>query len=106
MYALIKGSGMFIGFFSSKENMKTVIEALIKSDYESGGSHGNYNFRYAKIKVNEPWFSNDDTDECGIEGKAILSLSTMHTEYFTHKVKTDWSTGKVLSMDADKTTNI
>ena len=104
MYALIKGSGMFIGFFSSKENMKIVIEALIKDSYQKNGYHGDYHFRYAKININEPWFVNNDK---GIskEAQAILSLSTMHTEYFKHCVKTDWSTGEILDMDSNKTSS-
>ena len=108
MYALIRGGGSFIGFFSSKEKMRLVIEALIQSDYEQTGNRsGYYHFRYAKINVDEPWFSNSSkNDEMSIDAKAILSLSTMHTEYFTHKVKTDWSTGKILSMDADSCSNI
>lgn len=105
MYALIRRSGSFVGIFSSKENMRLVIEALIKDSYETNGYHGNYNFRYIKFNVNEPWITVDGND-APKETTAILSLSTMHTEYFTHCVKTDWSTGKILDMDSDKCTNI
>lgn len=107
MYALIRGGGSFIGFFSSKKKMRTVIEALIQSDYErTGNKSGCYHFRYAKINIDEPWFGDSKNDEISTEGRAILSLSTMHTEYFTHKVKTDWSTGEIISMDADSCSNV
>jgi len=107
MYALIYKSGSFLGFFSSKKHMRIVIEALIRDNYEDDGYHGDYHFRYAKIKLNEPWFAPKGKDDANMdEGKSILSLSTMHTEYFKHKVKTDWSTGKIISMDADKTNNL
>jgi len=106
MYALIKSSGMFIGIFSSKENMKLVIEALIKNSYQKNGYYGNYGFRYAKINVNEPWITNNDNKDTSDEALAILSLSTMHTEYFKHCVKTNWSTGEILDMDSSETVSI
>ena len=105
MYALIRRSGSFVGIFSSKENMRLVIEALIKDSYETNGHHGNYNFRYIKFNVNEPWITTDG-NAAPKETNAIFSLSTMHTEYFTHCIKTDWSTGEILDMDSDKCTNI
>ena len=40
------------------------------------------------------------------ETRALLSLHTMHSEKFIHKVKTDWSTGEILDMDADTTNNL
>jgi len=88
--------------------MRIVIEALIQSDYErTGNKSGCYHFRYAKINVDEPWFDNSSkNNEMSVDAKAILSLSTMHDEYFTHKVKTDWSTGEILSMDADSCSNV
>ena len=106
MYALIKGTGNFIGIFSSKNNMQIVIEALIKDNFEkNGGPCGNFNFRWVKFNVDEPWITKDGK-EASKEASAILSLYTMHGEKFTHKVMTDWSTGKVISMDAENTTNI
>jgi hypothetical protein len=30
----------------------------------------------------------------------------MHDERFTHKIKTDWSTGEILDMDANTTNNL
>ena len=104
MYALIKGTGMFIGFFSTKKKMQIVIEELIRSDFEKDGHYGNYNFRYIKLNIDEPWFTKDGK-AAPKETNALFSLSTIHDEKFTHKVLTDWSTGKILSMDAEKTTN-
>ncbi len=105
MYALIRGTGMFVGIFSSKEKMKLVIETLIKDNYENTGTYGNFNFRWIRFKVDEPWFSINGI-EPPKETKALFYLSTMHDEKFTHKVMTDWSTGKIISMDSNKTTNI
>ena len=105
MYALIKGTGIFIGVFSSKKTMRTIIETLIKEEYEKNGGLGNFNFRWIQFKADQPWFAING-EEPPVETNALLSLSTMHTEKFTHKVMTDWSTGKVLSMDAENTTNI
>ena len=83
-----------------------VIEQLIKDDYEKNGSPcGNFNFRWVKVNVDEPWFTIDG-QEASKESLAILSLFTMHEEKFPHKVMTDWSTGKILSLDAKNTTNI
>lgn len=106
MYALIKGTGSFIGVFSSKKTMQTIIETLIKDDYEkNGGPCGNFNFRWIKFKADQPWFTINGV-EPSKEATALLSLSTMHTEKFVHKVMTDWSTGKIISIDAENTTNI
>jgi len=100
MYALIYKAGSFLGFFSSKKIMKMVIEEIIKDDYETnGGPCGDYHFQYVKFDINEPWI--DNGKPISKEAKAILSLWTMHPEKFTHKVKTDWSTGKIISMDSD-----
>ena len=105
MYALIYKTGMFIGFFSSKKKMQIIIEAMIKDSYEKTGHNGNYNFRWVKLNVDEPWFTKDGKD-APKETNAILSLFTMHEEKFIHKVKTDWSTGKIISMDGNNTTNV
>ena len=105
MYALIYKAGHFLGVFSSKTHMRVVIEQIIKDAYEKNGYHGNYNFRWVKFTLNEPWFTKDGK-EAPKETSALLSLYTMHDEKFTHKVKTDWNSGKVISMDADNTTNI
>jgi len=105
MYALIYKSGSFLGIFSSKEKMKEVIKLMIKDSYESTGCHGNYNFRWVKFNVDEPWFTPGGCTPTE-ESRAILSFYTMHTEKFTHKVMTDWSTGEILAMDAENTTNL
>ena len=103
MFALIRGTGMLVGIFSTKEHMKVVIEELIENEYQTSGAHGDYNFRYIEFEINEPWFSDEYNKEVG---QALFSLSTMHTEYFKHCIKTDWSTGQILDMDSDNTTNI
>ena len=105
MYALIYKAGSFLGVFSSKAKMKAVIETMIKDNYEYSGTYGNFNFRWVKFNIDEPWFTIGDKEPSN-ESRAILSLFTLHTENFTHKVMTDWSTGKILSFDADNTTNI
>ena len=105
MYALMYRAGSFLGLFSTKKKMKIVIETIIKDDYEKNGYNGNYNFRWVKLNVDEPWFTKDGKD-APEETRAILSLFTMHDEKFTHKVKTDWTTGKIISMDSDCVTNV
>lgn len=104
MYALIYKSGSFLGVFSSKNTMRIVIEAMIKDQYERDGYHGDYHFQYIKFDPDEPWITSKD--EAPKETNALLSLSTMHPEKFIHKVKTDWSTGEILDMDADTTNNL
>lgn len=105
MYALMYKTGSFLGLFSTKKNMQIVIDTIIKDDYEKNGYYGNFNFRWVKLNVDEPWFTKDGKDAPS-ETRAILSLFTMHEEKFIHKVKTDWSTGKIISMDGDSTTNV
>ena len=105
MYALIYKGGHFLGVFSSKKTMRIVIEALIRDQYEKDGYHGDYHFQYVKFKPDEPWITKTGEDT-PTETRALLSLNTMHSEKFIHKVKTDWSTGKVLDMDADSTNNL
>lgn len=105
MYALIYKGGMFLGVFSSKKTMKIVIEAMIQDQYETNGYHGDYHFQYVKFNTDEPWITNTG-ESAPVETRALLSLSTMHSEKFIHKVKTDWSTGKILDMDGDKTNNL
>ena len=103
MYALIYKGGSFIGFFSSKKKMRIAIEALIQDQFETKGYHGDYHFQYVKLNVDEPWITKDGND-ASKESNAILSLWTIHPEKFIHKVKTDWSTGKIISMDDKSTT--
>ena len=105
MYALIYKSGMFLGVFSSKKTMRIVIEAMIKDQYEKNGYNGDYHFQYIKFTPDEPWITKTGED-APVETRALLSLSTMHSEKFIHKVKTDWSTGEILDMDADSTNNL
>ena len=45
MYALIYRTGSFLGVFSSKEKMRTIIETIIKDNYEDSGTYGNFNFQ-------------------------------------------------------------
>lgn len=105
MYALIYKTGSFLGIFSTKRKMQELINIMIKDSYEKDGHYGNFNFRWVKFNVDEPWFTKNGKS-APKESNAILSLFTMHEEKFIHKVKTDWSTGKILSMDGDSTTNI
>lgn len=105
MYALIYKGGMFLGVFSSKKTMRMVIEYIIKDEYETNGCNGDYHFQYIKFNPDEPWITKTD-ENAPIETSALFSLSTMHSEKFIHKVKTDWSTGEILDMDADTTNNL
>ena len=105
MYLLIKRD-MVVGIFSTKEHMKAIIESLIKDDYERSGVHGNYSFRYIEFDVDQPWFNKLNDNYPDNIGRALFSLSTMHTEYFNHCVKTDWTTGEIIDMDSTKTTNV
>ena len=105
MYALIYKSGMFLGVFSSKTTMRIVIEAMIKDQYQKNGYNGDYHFQYVKFNPDEPCITKTG-ESTPAETLALLSLSTMHSEKFIHKVKTDWSTGKILDMDADTTNNL
>ena len=95
MYALIRRE-MLVGIFSTKNHMQAVIETLIKEEIEKDGKPvGNMAFRYVKFKPNCPWFEGAEDMEVG---KALFSLSTMHTELFPNKVETDWSTGKIIKL--------
>ena len=105
MYALIYKGGMFLGVFSSKKTMRIVIEALIEDQYKTNGYYGDYHFQYVKFNLDEPWITKTG-EEAPVETRALLSLSTMHSEKFIHKIKTDWNTGKILDMDAETTNNL
>lgn len=97
MYLVIRASMVF-GIFSSKKYMRAAVEQYIKDDYETkGGPCGNYHFKYIKFNADEPWFSKDGNYHAEI-GKALFSLSTMHTEYFPNEIETDWSTGKIIKI--------
>lgn len=98
MYLLIKGGGSLIGIFTTKTLMKIVIEQMIQDDYERTGAYGNFHFRYIKFNPNDPWLGDKNGHYDKNVGKAIFSLFTMHTEYFTNEVETDWSTGKILKL--------
>lgn len=104
MYALIKGGGLFMGIFSSKKRMKEFIDGWIQLMYEKDGYYGNFAFQYAKVTVDAVWAAAED--RLTGEESAMDSLFTMHSERFIHKIKTDWSTGEVLDMDANETTNV
>ena len=97
MYILIKRE-MLVGIFSSKDLMRVVIDEIIKDEKEKKGMPcGDFHFRYIKMTINEPWFTKDGK-VCKSDANAILSLSTMHTEKFTNKVETDWSTGEIIKL--------
>lgn len=74
-----------IGLFTSKNKMCETIEMLIKHSFEDTGCHGEYNFRYTKVNVNQI------DQQC-------LSFFTMHPERFEHIVETDLNTGKILKL--------
>lgn len=94
LYLCIRASVLF-GIFSSLEHMQVAIEAYIKDTKETEGTPlGDFHFRYVEFEANEPWFTADGEWHSEI-GKAMFSLSTMHTEYFINKVETDWSTGEI-----------
>lgn len=105
MYALIYKGGSFLGIFSSKKTMRTVIEYIIKDEYETNGYNGDYHFRYVKFNPDEPWIT-VNKEGAPKETNALLSLYTLHSEKFIHKVKTDWSSGEIIDMDADNTNNL
>lgn len=105
MYALIYKAGIFLGVFSSKKTMRITIEALIQDQYKTNGYHGDYHFQYVKFNPDEPWITKTG-ENAPAETRALLSLSTMHSERFIHKVKTDWNTGEILDMDADTSNNL
>lgn len=65
--------------------MRETIEMLIKESFEDTGVHGNYNFRYTKVDVNQI-------------DRQCVSFFTMHPEKFEHHVETDWSTGKIIKL--------
>lgn len=94
LYLCIRTSLLF-GIFSSLEHMQIAIEEYIKDTKETEGTPlGDFHFRYVEFEANEPWFATDGKWHAEI-GKAMFSLSTMHTEYFTNKIETDWSTGEI-----------
>ena len=65
-----------------KKKMCEAIEMLIKHSFEDTGCHGEYNFRYTKVNVNQI------NQQC-------LSFFTMHHEKFVHIVETDLNIGKM-----------
>lgn len=84
MYALIKNQQL-IGIFTSKKMMKATCELLIKDNYEDDGYYGWYHFRYCEFEPNT------------IE-KPLVSLFTMHTEYFINEIENDPNTGEILNL--------
>lgn len=93
MYLVIRASMVF-GIFSNKRYMRDAIESYIKDDYETKGSYGWYHFKYIKFNPNEPWFSRDGEYNKEV-GRALFSLSTLHSEYFK-SIENDPHTGKLL----------
>ena len=84
MYALIQHQQL-IGIFTSKQKMKEVCEVIINDDYIDTGTYGWYNFRYIEFKPNEI-------------NKALVSLFTMHQEYFVNEIENDPNTGEILNI--------
>ena len=94
MYLLINRHYSCLGIFSTKERMKAVIETIIRSEYERTGEiGGDYHFRYIEFEADEMWFKEGNPNL-----KPICSLSTMHPEYFTNEVETNWSTGEIIKI--------
>ena len=105
LYILIKGGGMLVGIFSSMKKMKMVVNSLIKNNYERIGTHGWYHFRYAIFELDEPWFASNGKEETNWdEGRSIMSLCTMHPEYFHHTIENDPDTGEVTNWNKLKDT--
>ena len=84
MYALIKNQQL-IGIFTSKKMMKAICELIIKDSYEDNGYYGWYHFRYCE-------FEPDTID------KSLVSLFTIHPEYFTNEIENDPNTGEILNL--------
>lgn len=82
MYALVKGQQL-IGIFTSKKLMRETCKIIINDDYIDTGTHGWYHFRYCKVTPN-------------IISKPLVSLFTMHPEYFT-EIENDPNTGEILN---------
>lgn len=81
MYALLERDHL-IGIFTSKKLMKVACETLVEEDYKTTGTYGWYHFRYCKVTPN-------------IISKPLVSLFTMHPEYFT-EIENDPKTGEIL----------
>lgn len=94
MYLVLRRDMVF-GVFSSKKIAKMCMEAVIQSDYEKTGTYGWYHFRYIKFDVDEPWLNKDNKSYNAEIGRALFSLSTLHTEYFK-EIENDPHTGKIL----------
>ena len=84
MYALIKNQHL-IGIFTSKKKMKEICKVIIDDDYIDTGMYGWYHFRYIEFESNEL-------------NKALVSLFTMHQEYFVNEIENDPNTGKILKI--------
>lgn len=95
MYLVLR-RGMVFGIFTNKKIAKACINAAIKSDYERTGVHGWYHFRYIKFEPNEPWISKNSDDYNEDVGKALFSLSTLHTEYFKD-IENNPDTGEIIN---------
>ena len=65
--------------------MKAICELIIKDSYEDNGYYGQYHFRYCEF---EP-----DTIN-----KSLVSLFTIHPEYFTNEIENDPNTGEILNL--------
>ena len=84
MYALIKGQQL-IGIFTSKKKMKEICKVIIDDEYVTDGCYGWYHFRYIEFKPNEM-------------NKALVSLFTLHQEYFVNEIENDPNTGEILNI--------
>lgn len=84
MYALIKNQQL-IGIFTSKKKMKEICKVIIDDDYITNGYYGWYHFRYIEFEPNEL-------------NKALVSLFTLHQEYFVNEIENDPNTGEILNI--------
>ena len=84
MYALIKNQQL-IGIFTSKKKMKEICKVIIDDDYITAGYYGWYHFRYIEFEPNEL-------------NKALVSLFTLHQEYFVNEIENDPNTGEILNI--------
>ena len=109
--AILGGMAISVAAFGTGGKRKKIFQDIYFTIEEVDGvavlytKTGDYHFQYIKFNPDEPWITKTG-ESAPEETKALLSLSTIHPEKFIHKVKTDWSTGEILDMDADTTNNL
>ena len=77
-----------------------------KKFYELKNGDKIYNIDYKTLDIGLMTVDNvkvKDIDKyerrnCKEVGQALFSLSTMHDEYFTNAIETDWITGEILKL--------